>query len=107
MDVILASNKNLVRGTKIISDHDLVYVVLKLGKERPKPVYIKTGVSRITNKRLFSKIFLKSLGLLWTVLTTSKIALMRSIFYSKKSWMGTQLKSATGQRTFLYRTVLL
>ena len=42
MDVILASNQNLVRGTKIISDHDLVYVVLKLGKERPKPVYIKT-----------------------------------------------------------------
>lgn len=42
MDVILASNKNLVRGTKIISDHDLVYAVLKLGKERPKPVYITT-----------------------------------------------------------------
>ena len=42
MDVILALNKNLVRGTKIISDHDLVYAVLKLGKERPKPVYNTT-----------------------------------------------------------------
>ena len=46
MNVILASNKNLVRDTKIIlvsiSDHDLVYAVLKLGKERPKPVYITT-----------------------------------------------------------------
>ena len=49
-------------------------------------------ISRIINISLFSKIFLKSLGLLSTVLTTSNIAIMRSIFYSKKSWMNTDQK---------------
>ena len=53
---------------------------------------LRLRISRIINVRLFSKIFLKSLGLLSTVLTASNIALMRSIFYSKKSWMNTHQK---------------
>ena len=46
IDVILASNPQQVLETKVmhssISDHDLVYAVLRLKKERPKPVYITT-----------------------------------------------------------------
>ena len=53
---------------------------------------LRLRISRIINISLFSKIFLKSLGLLSTVLTTSNIAIMRSIFYSKKSWMNTHQK---------------
>lgn len=43
-DVILASNNNLVRTAKgmpvSISDHDVVYAVLKLKRQRPKPTFI-------------------------------------------------------------------
>ena len=53
---------------------------------------LRLRISRIINISLFSKIFLKSLGLLSTVLTTSNIAIMRSVFYSKKSWMNTHQK---------------
>ena len=53
---------------------------------------LRLRISRIINISLFSKIFLKSLGLLSTVLTTSNLAIMRSIFYSKKSWMNTHQK---------------
>jgi hypothetical protein len=46
IDVILATNPNQVLETKVlhcsISDHDLVYAVLILKKERPKAVYITT-----------------------------------------------------------------
>ncbi|CAB4016504.1 Hypothetical predicted protein, partial [Paramuricea clavata] len=46
IDVILATNPNQVLETKVvhcsISDHDLVYAVLRPKKERPKPVYITT-----------------------------------------------------------------
>ena len=46
IDVILASNKNLVRAAKVIpvsiSDHDLVYAVLKLKRQRTKPTFITT-----------------------------------------------------------------
>ena len=40
---------------------------LNLGKNVLSRYILRPGVSRITNKRLFSKMFLKSLGLLWTV----------------------------------------
>ena len=53
---------------------------------------LRLRISRIINISLFSKIILKSLGLLSTVLTKSNIAIMRSIFYSKKSWMNTDQK---------------
>ena len=46
IDVILASNKNLVKAAKVmpvsISDHDLVYAFLKLKRQRPKPTFITT-----------------------------------------------------------------
>ena len=46
IDVTLASNKNLVRAAKVIpvsiSDHDLVYAVLKLKRQRTKPTFITT-----------------------------------------------------------------
>ena len=46
LDVIIASNVNQIREVKIIessvSDHDLVYAILRLKKQRPKPVYITT-----------------------------------------------------------------
>ena len=60
---------------------------------------LRLRISRIINVRLFSKIFLKSLGLLSTVLTASNIALMRSIFYSKKSWMNTHQKKSGDDKT--------
>ena len=44
IDVLLASNRNMVIETKVIpvsiSDHDLICATLKLKKERPKPVYV-------------------------------------------------------------------
>ena len=46
LGVIIASNANQIREVKIIessvSDHDLVYAILRLKKQRPKPVYITT-----------------------------------------------------------------
>lgn len=46
IDVILASNTNMVLDANVmpcsISDHDLVYVQLRLKKDRLKPVYITT-----------------------------------------------------------------
>ena len=46
IDVILTSHENLIIDTKVmpssISDHDLIYAVLKLKRQRPKPVYITT-----------------------------------------------------------------
>ena len=46
LDVILASDTKQVRNVMVlessISDHDLVYITLKLKKERSKPVYITT-----------------------------------------------------------------
>ena len=62
---------------------------LNFGDNVPGRYTLRIRISRIINISLFSKIFLKSLGLLSTVLTTSNIAIMRSIFYSKKSWMNT------------------
>ena len=44
LGVIIASNANQIREVKIIessvSDHDLGYAILRLTKQRPKPVYI-------------------------------------------------------------------
>ena len=65
---------------------------LNFGDNVPGRYTLRIRISRIINISLFSKIFLKSLGLLSTVLTTSNIALMRSIFFSKKSWMNTHRK---------------
>ena len=66
---------------------------------------LRLRISRIINISLFSKIFLKSLGLLSTVLTTSNIAIMRSVFYSKKSWMNThQKKKKKRWNYYLYIT---
>ena len=65
---------------------------LNFGDNVPGRYTLRIRISRIINISLFSKIFLKSLGLLSTVLTTSNIAIMRSIFYSKKSWMNTHQK---------------
>ena len=46
IDVILASNKNLVKETKVvpssISDHDLIYAVLNLKRCPQTPTYITT-----------------------------------------------------------------
>ena len=46
IDVIWTSHENLIIDTQVmpssISDHDLIYVVLKLKRQRPKPVYITT-----------------------------------------------------------------
>ncbi|XP_068750911.1 uncharacterized protein [Montipora capricornis] len=46
IDVILTSHENLTTDTQVmpssISDHDLIYVVLKIKRQRPKPVYITT-----------------------------------------------------------------
>ena len=46
IDVILTSHENLIIDTKVIpssiSDHDLIYAILKLKRQRPKPVYITT-----------------------------------------------------------------
>ena len=46
IDVILTSHENSIIDTQVmpssISDHDLIYVVLKLKRQRPKPVYITT-----------------------------------------------------------------
>ena len=46
IDVILTSHENLIIDAKVmpssISDHDLIYAVLKLKRQRPKPVYITT-----------------------------------------------------------------
>ncbi|PFX14453.1 hypothetical protein AWC38_SpisGene21387 [Stylophora pistillata] len=46
LDVIITSNLNKIRDVKIIessvNDHDLVYAILRLKKQRPKPVYITT-----------------------------------------------------------------
>ena len=43
IDVILTSHENSIVDTQVmpssISDHDLIYVVLKLKRQRPKPVY--------------------------------------------------------------------
>lgn len=48
IDVILTSHENLIIDTKVmpssISDRDLIYAVLKLKRQRPKPVYITTRI---------------------------------------------------------------
>ena len=48
IDVILTSHENLIIDTKVmpssISDHDLIYAVLKLKRQRPNPVYITTRI---------------------------------------------------------------
>ena len=48
IDVILTSHENLIIDTKVmpssISDHDLIYAVLKLKRQRPKPVYLTTRI---------------------------------------------------------------
>ena len=60
IDVLLTSTPNLVAETKVIpvsiSDHDLVFVSLKLKKERNKPVYI---YARSQYKRYNREAFLK------------------------------------------------
>ena len=72
---------------------------LNFGDNVPGSYTLRLRISRIINISLFSKIFLKSLGLLSTVLTTSNIAIMRSIFYSKKSWMNTHQKKKKDEIT--------
>ena len=46
LDVIITTNANQIREVKItessVSDHDLVYAVVRLKKQRSKPVYITT-----------------------------------------------------------------
>ena len=68
IDVILASNKNLVRAAKVIqvsiSDHDLVYAVLKLKRQRPKPTFITTR----SFKKYQHEAFLRDISLIpWSV----------------------------------------
>ena len=68
IDVILASNKNLVRAAKVIpvsiSDHDLVYAVLKLNRQRPKPTFITTR----SFKKYQHEAFLRNISLIpWSV----------------------------------------
>ena len=76
---------------------------LNFGDNVPSRYTLRIRISRIINISLFSKIFLKSLGLLSTVLTTSNIAIMRSIFYSKKSWMNTHQKKKKKKMKLLSR----
>lgn len=46
IDVIMTSHENSIIDTKVmpssISDHDLIYTVLKIKRQRPKPVHITT-----------------------------------------------------------------
>ena len=72
---------------------------LNFGDNVPGRYTLRIRISRIIKISLFSKIFLKYLGLLSTVLTTSNIAIMRSIFYSKKSWMNTHQKKSGDDKT--------
>ena len=57
IDVILASNTNMVLNANVmpcsISDHDLVYVQLRLKKDRLKPVYITTRSFKNFNQDAF------------------------------------------------------
>jgi hypothetical protein len=59
LDVILASNTNSVQYAKVIpcsvSDHDVVYVQLRLKKDRPKPVYVTTRSFKTYNQAAFQK----------------------------------------------------
>ena len=59
IDVILASNTDLVKEARVlpcsISDHDLVYLVLNLKKDRPKPVYITTRGFKDYDQEAFRK----------------------------------------------------
>ena len=66
LDVIITTNANQIREVKIIessvSDHDLVYAILRLKKQRAKPVYITTGALNAINLRHFTRISNKPLG---------------------------------------------
>ena len=57
IDVILASNTDLVKEARVLpcSNHDLVYLVLNLKKDRPKPVYITTRSFKDYDQAAFRK----------------------------------------------------
>ena len=73
-----------------ISDHDLIYAVLKLKRQRPKPVYITTrnfkNYQQNASVMLFSGIFQWFLGASSIALMILTIASMLLTHYSMKSW---------------------
>ena len=83
IDVILASNTNMVLNANVmpcsISDHDLVYVQLRLKKDRLKPVYITLEALKTSIKMLSKMILLKHLGLLLMFLMMWMTSWMHSI----------------------------
>ena len=111
IDVILASNPQQVLETKVmhssISDHDLVYAVLRLKKERPKPVYITTR----SFKRYRANDFYADVSQTpWSVIDVFDDAddkLMHSIYYLIIFWMNMlpskQLKSKGDQTLALQK----
>ena len=69
IDVILTSHEKLIIDTKVmpssISDHDVIYAVLKLKRQCPKPVYITTRTFKNYPQNAFLPgIFQWSLGAL-------------------------------------------
>lgn len=81
IDVILVSNKNRIKETKVIhvsiSDHELIYAVLNLSlkKCRTRPVYITTRTATKTiNVTLLLKLCSRRVGLPYMLSKTLKTA---------------------------------
>ena len=59
IDVILASNTDFVKEAKVlpcsVSDHDLIYLVFSLKKDRPAPVYVTTRSFKHYDQAAFRK----------------------------------------------------
>ena len=87
IDVMLASNKNLISKTSVlansISDHDLILASLNLEKPRPKPTYISTR----SFKNFKKDAFLANIsGAPWSLIdivedTEDKLVTFNSLFY--------------------------
>ena len=87
IDVMLASNKNLISKTSVlansISDHDLILASLNLEKPRPKPTYISTR----SFKNFKKDAFLANIsGAPWSLIdivedTEDKLDTFNSLFY--------------------------
>ena len=86
-DVILASDSKQVQKTTVmessISDHDLVYVTLKLKKARSKPVYITTRSYKQYNPEAFYNDVSMDRRRLLMSLTKSRKNPLHSIHYSR------------------------
>ena len=75
-----------------ISDHDLVYAVLKLKRHRSKPTFITTrSFKKYQPREAFLRDISLILGVLLIVLTKLTIASMPSISYSMKYLMNMHL----------------